>query len=86
MEHSIFATSFQQVLTCWILGAVNFFFGLLAIRRIDTWGRRKLMLTTLPIMSIFLAAAALTFVHDYWRSHIPVLVIFIYGTLLELRI
>lgn len=82
-EHSIFTTSLPQMLTCWCLGAVNFFFGLLAVRRIDTWGRRKLMLTTLPVMSVFLAAAALTFVHDYWRSHIPVLVIFIYGMLLR---
>ncbi|KAJ4392289.1 hypothetical protein N0V93_005914 [Gnomoniopsis smithogilvyi] len=58
--------------------AVNFVFGLLAIRRIDTWGRRKLMLTTLPLMSLFLAAAALVFIHDYWKTHIPALVVFIY--------
>ncbi|KAF3766505.1 MFS general substrate transporter [Cryphonectria parasitica EP155] len=54
-------------------GAINFLFGLLAIKRIDTWGRRKLMLITLPLMSIFLAAAALTFVN--WNSsHLPALV------------
>ncbi|POS69660.1 hypothetical protein DHEL01_v211944 [Diaporthe helianthi] len=44
-------------------GAVNFVFGLLAIRRIDTWGRRKLMLTTLPLMSLCLAAAAMLFIN-----------------------
>lgn len=60
------------------IGAVNFSFGLLAMRRIDTWGRRKLMLTTLPLMSLFLAVAAMTFIHDYWKTHIPALVVFIY--------
>ncbi|ROV99782.1 hypothetical protein VSDG_03008 [Cytospora chrysosperma] len=56
-------------------GAVNFFFGLLAIRRIDTWGRRKLMLTTLPLMSLFLAAAALLFING---NHLVPIVVFIY--------
>ncbi|KUI70516.1 Sugar transport protein 7 [Cytospora mali] len=56
-------------------GAVNFLFGLLAIRRIDTWGRRKLMLTTLPLMSLFLAAAALLFING---EHLIPTVVFIY--------
>lgn len=40
------------------------------------------MLTTLPLMSLFLAVAALTFIHDYWKTHIPALVVFIYCTYL----
>lgn len=56
-------------------GAINFFFGLLAIRRIDTWGRRKLMLITLPLMSLFLAAAALLFING---KHLAPIVVFIY--------
>ncbi|KAK2598744.1 hypothetical protein N8I77_012133 [Diaporthe amygdali] len=56
-------------------GAVNFVFCLLAIRRIDTWGRRKLMLTTLPLMSLCLAAAAMLFIN---RIHLEPIVVFIY--------
>ncbi|KXH65665.1 hypothetical protein CSAL01_09677 [Colletotrichum salicis] len=42
-------------------GAVNFLFGLLAIRSIDNFGRRRWLLVTLPLMCILLAAAALSF-------------------------
>ncbi|KAF7555358.1 hypothetical protein G7Z17_g2227 [Cylindrodendrum hubeiense] len=42
-------------------GAVNFFFGLLAMRSIDTIGRRRWLLGTLPIMSIFLMVSAIAF-------------------------
>ncbi len=42
-------------------GAINFVFGLPAIRNIDTLGRRKLLLGTLPFMSICMLAAALCF-------------------------
>lgn len=40
-----------------------------------------MLLTTLPMMSFLLAAAASTFIHEYWKrhGHISVLVIFIYG-------
>ncbi|KAI2636758.1 sugar transporter-domain-containing protein [Xylaria nigripes] len=41
-------------------GAVNFLFGLLAIRTIDTLGRRKWLVLTLPIMCLLMTAAALS--------------------------
>ncbi|KAI1329498.1 sugar transporter-domain-containing protein [Xylariaceae sp. FL0255] len=41
-------------------GLVNFLFGLPAIKTIDTLGRRKWLVITLPLMAIFLAAAALS--------------------------
>ncbi|CAJ2504792.1 Uu.00g121860.m01.CDS01 [Anthostomella pinea] len=41
-------------------GAVNFVFGLPAIRTIDTLGRRKWLVLTLPAMCLFMAAAALS--------------------------
>lgn len=44
-----------------LLGAINFFFCLPAIRTIDTLGRRKWLTITLPFMAVFLAAAALSF-------------------------
>ncbi|KAI0015312.1 hypothetical protein F4780DRAFT_90202 [Xylariomycetidae sp. FL0641] len=46
-------------------GAVNFVFGLPAIRTIDTLGRRKWLVLTLPVMCLFMAAAALSsLIHD----------------------
>jgi hypothetical protein len=42
-------------------GAINFFCGLGAMRTIDTAGRRAWLLTTLPIMSLSLMAAAIAF-------------------------
>lgn len=46
-------------------GAVNFLFGLPAIKTIDTLGRRKWLVLTLPLMSLLMLAAALaTLVKD----------------------
>ncbi|KAI0856938.1 sugar transporter-domain-containing protein [Xylaria cubensis] len=42
-------------------GAVNFLFGLPAIKNIDTLGRRKLLIWTLPFMSFFMFAGAVSF-------------------------
>ncbi|KAK5629223.1 hypothetical protein RRF57_004938 [Xylaria bambusicola] len=42
-------------------GAVNFFFGLPAFKSIDTLGRRKWLVWTLPLMSFFMLAGALSF-------------------------
>ncbi|KAH7237737.1 uncharacterized protein BKA55DRAFT_578249 [Fusarium redolens] len=42
-------------------GGVNFLFGLLAMRSIDTLGRRRWLLFTLPLMSLFLMAAAIAY-------------------------
>ncbi|KAF4960244.1 hypothetical protein FSARC_10532 [Fusarium sarcochroum] len=42
-------------------GAVNFLFGLLAMRSIDWLGRRRWLLSTLPLMSLFLMAAAVAY-------------------------
>ncbi|KAF4958512.1 hypothetical protein FSARC_11013 [Fusarium sarcochroum] len=42
-------------------GGVNFFFALLAMRSIDIIGRRRWLLSTLPMMSIFLMAATIAY-------------------------
>lgn len=47
------------------LGAVMFFCGLPAIKTIDTLGRRKWLISTLPLMCIFMAAAAYSFPIPY---------------------
>ncbi|KAF5538019.1 myo-inositol transport ITR1 [Fusarium phyllophilum] len=46
-------------------GGVNFLFGLLAMRSIDTLGRRRWLLFTLPLMSLFLMAAAIAYNDDF---------------------
>ncbi|GJC77536.1 putative polyol transporter 1 [Colletotrichum liriopes] len=42
-------------------GAVNFVFGLPAIRTIDTLGRRKWLMLTLPVMALFMLLAGVSF-------------------------
>ncbi|KAL7951280.1 MFS general substrate transporter [Trichoderma barbatum] len=42
-------------------GAINFLSGLPAVRSIDTLGRRKWLLATLPLMSLLMLGAALSF-------------------------
>ena len=41
-------------------GAINFIFALPAIRSIDTIGRRRLLLITLPFMAMFMLGAGLS--------------------------
>ncbi|PHH59365.1 hypothetical protein CDD81_3346 [Ophiocordyceps australis] len=41
-------------------GAINFFFALPAIKSIDTLGRRKWLIITLPFMALFMLGAALS--------------------------
>ncbi|KAM0550608.1 hypothetical protein ACHAPJ_008866 [Fusarium lateritium] len=43
------------------IGGVNFFFALLAMRSIDIIGRRRWLLSTLPMMSLFLMAATIAY-------------------------
>ncbi|CZR38379.1 uncharacterized protein FPRO_06430 [Fusarium proliferatum ET1] len=42
-------------------GGVNFFFGILAMRSIDIIGRRRWLLSTLPLMGMFLMAATICY-------------------------
>lgn len=43
-----------------ILGAINFFFGWPAMKTIDTLGRRKWLIATLPFMTFFMLGGTLT--------------------------
>jgi len=49
-----------SIYLCSFLGAVNFLFGLPAIRTIDTLGRRKWLILTLPLMCLAMLGAALS--------------------------
>ncbi|KAI0173450.1 hypothetical protein GGR52DRAFT_571961 [Hypoxylon sp. FL1284] len=61
-------------------GAVNFVFGLPAIRTIDTLGRRKWLVLTLPFMCLFMLAASLsTFIENpETRAGIIALFVFLF--------
>lgn len=58
----------QNVCSNCVTGFLNFVFALPAIRRIDTMGRRRWLLITLPFMSLMMAAAALSFLALYNES------------------
>lgn len=47
------------------LGLINWLFGLPAIKTIDTLGRRKWLIVTLPIMCILMGGAAYAFPIPY---------------------
>ncbi|KAK1543878.1 hypothetical protein CPAR01_04511 [Colletotrichum paranaense] len=59
-------------------GAINFLFGLLAIRSIDVFGRRRWLLVTLPLMCILLAAAAMSFLIPKGPVQIGIVALFIF--------
>jgi hypothetical protein len=61
-----------------ISGAINFFFGLPAIKSIDTIGRRKWLLTTLPLMAVFMLGAALAFMIDNPSTRTGIVAVFLF--------
>ncbi|KAK2064412.1 hypothetical protein LY76DRAFT_532982 [Colletotrichum caudatum] len=58
-------------------GAVNFVFGLPAIRTIDTLGRRKWLMLTLPVMTLFMLLAGVSFRVSNRDAQVAVLTLFI---------
>ncbi|KAJ0296669.1 hypothetical protein COL516b_011369 [Colletotrichum fioriniae] len=60
-------------------GAINFLFGLLAIRSIDVFGRRRWLLVTLPLMCMLLAAAAMSFLIPKGPVQIGIVALFIFS-------
>ncbi|OAP59290.1 hypothetical protein AYL99_06588 [Fonsecaea erecta] len=52
------ASPSHALLASWGFGMLNFIFAFPAVRTIDTFGRRKLLLCTFPLMTIFLLMAA----------------------------
>ncbi|KAK7957326.1 glycosyl hydrolase [Apiospora aurea] len=63
-------------------GAVNFFCGLPAIKTIDTLGRRKWLISTLPLMCLFMAAAAYAFPMPYDHESVTTNTVRLVATLL----
>ncbi|KAK2003988.1 hypothetical protein LX36DRAFT_666044 [Colletotrichum falcatum] len=58
-------------------GAVNFVFGLPAIRTIDTLGRRKWLMLTLPVMALFMLLAGVSFHISNRDAQVAVLTLFL---------
>lgn len=54
----------KAMLSSWGFGMINFLFAIPAFYTIDTYGRRKLLLTTFPLMAIFLLVAGFGFFID----------------------
>lgn len=54
----------KAMLSSWGFGMLNFLFAIPAFYTIDTFGRRKLLLTTFPLMAVFLLIAGFGFFID----------------------
>ena len=58
---------------------VNFVFALPAIKTIDTFGRRNLLLTTFPLMALFLLMTGFAFwIPPSSKAHVGVIVLGVY--------
>ncbi|KAI5123855.1 hypothetical protein M0805_005672 [Coniferiporia weirii] len=69
----------QAFLASFGYGCVNFFFALPAIKTIDTFGRRNLLLTTFPLMALFLLMTGFAFwIPESSKAHIGVIALGIY--------
>lgn len=76
---SYFIRSQLSLLIRRYLGTVNFLFALPAIKSIDTLGRRRWLILTLPVMAVFMAGGALSFVIANDDAKIGVLAFFLFG-------
>ncbi|SGZ58231.1 CIC11C00000005167 [Sungouiella intermedia] len=54
----------KAMVASWGFGMINFLFAIPALYTIDTYGRRNLLLTTFPLMAIFLLVAGFGFFID----------------------
>lgn len=73
------ASQRSALLFSWGFGLINFAFAWPAVRTIDTFGRRALLLVTFPNMAWTLLAAAFCFkIPVSSPAHLPILALFIY--------
>lgn len=59
-------------------GAINFVFALPAVRSIDTLGRRRWLLMTLPFMALFMLGAALSFSIESIETRTGIVALFLF--------
>ncbi|KAJ3481748.1 hypothetical protein NLI96_g7449 [Meripilus lineatus] len=74
-------TEIQSLLASWGFGMVNWVFAFPAVYTIDTFGRRNLLLTTFPLMAIFLFMTGFAFwiPEGQGRLAVVALGIYLYG-------
>lgn len=68
----------SRLLTLLVKGAINFFFALPAVRSIDTLGRRRWLLMTLPFMSLFMVGGALSYSIEDDQLRVGIVALFLY--------
>ena len=71
-------TEIQSLLASWGFGMVNWIFAFPAVYTIDTFGRRNLLLTTFPLMAIFLLMTGFAFWIPEVNSRLAVVALGIY--------
>ncbi|WVR03556.1 hypothetical protein IAU60_000548 [Kwoniella sp. DSM 27419] len=72
-------SNFSSLMASWGFGLLNFLFAIPAVFTIDTFGRRNLLLSTFPMMAIFLFATGCAFIMPEGNSaRVPLIALFIY--------
>ncbi|KAJ3724935.1 hypothetical protein DFJ43DRAFT_1157684 [Lentinula guzmanii] len=71
-------SNLQALLASWGFGIINWIFAFPAIWTIDTFGRRNLLLTTFPLMAIFLLLAGFAFWIPDQKAQVGVVALGIY--------
>ncbi|CAL1708150.1 unnamed protein product [Somion occarium] len=71
-------TEIQALLASWGFGMVNWLFAFPAVYTIDTFGRRNLLLTTFPLMAIFLLMTGFAFWIPEGKARLAVVALGIY--------
>ncbi|KAJ3798615.1 hypothetical protein GGU11DRAFT_780178 [Lentinula aff. detonsa] len=71
-------SNLQALLASWGFGMINWIFAFPAIWTIDTFGRRNLLLTTFPLMAIFLLLAGFAFWIPDQKAQVGVVALGIY--------
>ncbi|KAI0633858.1 hypothetical protein C8Q77DRAFT_819219 [Trametes polyzona] len=72
-------TDIQALIASWGFGMINWVFAFPAVWTIDTFGRRNLLLTTFPLMSVFLLLTGFAFyIPEEGKARIAVVALGIY--------
>lgn len=71
-------TNLQALIASWGFGMLNWLFAFPAVWTIDTFGRRNLLLTTFPLMAIFLLMTGFSFYIPEGKAQLAVVALGIY--------
>lgn len=71
-------TDFKALIASWGFGMINWVFAFPAVWTIDTFGRRNLLLTTFPLMAVFLLLTGFSFFIPEGNARLGVVALGIY--------